>query len=70
MNILPPCGTCPRKGCGAYHAECTEYKAYREQIDARHKAQTEASVKRQAPLTPISIQSKRLKEKSKRRRNK
>jgi hypothetical protein len=32
----PPCGNCPKKGCGAYHDECPEYQEYRQKrIDAR-----------------------------------
>lgn len=31
-RILPPCGTCERKGCGAYHDECEKYRDYLEQL--------------------------------------
>lgn len=27
-----PCKNCKRKGCGAYHDKCPEYKKYRESL--------------------------------------
>lgn len=28
----PPCGDCPRKGCGEYHSKCDKYKAYKSDL--------------------------------------
>lgn len=37
MNIVAPCKYCERKGCGAYHNECPDYKKYREDVEQDHK---------------------------------
>lgn len=29
----PPCGNCPKKGCGTYHDICEEYRNYRALCD-------------------------------------
>jgi hypothetical protein len=28
--MLNPCKDCERKGCGAYHDECEQYKSFKE----------------------------------------
>lgn len=30
-----PCGTCEKKGCGAYHDKCEAYKAWRAEREAK-----------------------------------
>lgn len=38
--MLSPCKNCPKKGCGAYHAECEKYlefKQYREEVRKKEK---------------------------------
>ena len=62
-RILPPCGTCERKGCGAYHDECEKYKEFKQQItDIRVKRQMESNKKRM-PVNPYL--KKKLNERSK-----
>lgn len=41
MNIVAPCKYCERKGCGAYHNECPDYKKYREDVEQDHKKKCE-----------------------------
>lgn len=65
-----PCKDCELKGCGAYHSECEKYKMYRAEVEQEHQRRWEEDLKSLAPVVPISIQSKRLKEKAKRRRRK
>lgn len=40
MGVIPrgsvPCGSCEKKGCGAYHDICPEYKAYKDKIAEVH----------------------------------
>lgn len=36
-----PCGDCPEKGCGAKHATCEAYIAYRKAADAYNKSKVE-----------------------------
>lgn len=38
-NIVPPCGLCPRKGCGAYHDECERYREYLGKVAGRRNAE-------------------------------
>ena len=32
-----PCKDCPKKGCGAYHAECEAYKAFRAEKEKEYE---------------------------------
>ena len=32
-----PCKGCERAGCGAYHEECKEYKAWKAELDNTNK---------------------------------
>lgn len=44
LRISPysaPCGRCPEKGCGAKHATCEAYIAYRKAADAYNKSKVE-----------------------------
>ena len=44
LKISPysaPCGSCPEKGCGAKHATCEAYIAYRKAADAYNKSKVE-----------------------------
>lgn len=43
MNIIAPCKYCERKGCGAYHNECPDYKEYRDKLDKDHEKKCESS---------------------------
>ena len=36
-----PCGSCPEKGCGAKHATCEAYIAYRKAADEYNKSKVE-----------------------------
>ena len=69
-KIDPPCGLCPRKGCGPYHSKCKKYAAYKTELKAYHEKQKEESLRLMVPVTPIVKQSKNIKERSRRRRNK
>lgn len=41
MGVVPkggvPCKDCERKGCGPYHDQCPEFRAYREKINEVRK---------------------------------
>ena len=44
LRISPysaPCGSCPEKGCGAKHATCEAYIAYRKAADEYNKSKVE-----------------------------
>ena len=44
LRISPysaPCGSCPEKGCGAKHATCEAYIAYRKAADEYNKNKVE-----------------------------
>ena len=44
LRISPysaPCGSCPEKGCGAKHATCEAYIAYRKTADEYNKSKVE-----------------------------
>lgn len=32
-----PCGDCEKKGCGAYHAECEAYQAFRAEKEKEYE---------------------------------
>ena len=45
LRISPysaPCGSCPEKGCGAKHATCEAYIAYRKAADEYNKSKVES----------------------------
>ena len=39
--MIAPCKDCDKKGCGAYHTECKQYKAFLNEVEKirneRHK---------------------------------
>ena len=44
LRISPysaPCGSCPEKGCGAKHATCEAYIAFRKAADEYNKSKVE-----------------------------
>lgn len=32
--MIPPCKDCPDKGCGAKHAECSNYLAFKAECES------------------------------------
>lgn len=32
--MIPPCKDCPDKGCGAKHAECSKYLAFKAECES------------------------------------
>lgn len=65
VGIVPhggvPCKDCPKKGCGSYHDECQEYRAYRAKVDeVHHKFSVDNEKNARAPkqkskLSPMAI---------------
>lgn len=68
VGIVPhggvPCKDCPKKGCGSYHDECQEYRAYRAKVDEIHhkydvdKEKDSRSPKRPGDTSPFAITHK------------
>lgn len=65
VGIVPnggvPCKDCPKKGCGSYHDECQEYRAYRAKVDEIHhkyavdREKDSRSPKRPGDTSPFAI---------------
>ena len=56
-NIVPPCGDCEKKGCGAYHDQCEKYKEFREKV-AERKQQTDDERLKKSPIVSPYLKRK------------
>ena len=50
-QILPPCGNCERKGCGAYHDQCEAYQVYQRRKASVRKAELNENMKLRKPVS-------------------
>lgn len=50
--MISPCKSCNKKGCGPYHDQCEEYKAYKEKCESLNNAERKAKNK---PCKSIDI---------------
>lgn len=61
---VAPCKDCEKKGCGAYHSQCTAYLEYRKEcIEISHKKYAEMrKVRKYRKRLPEQVMLKNLKE--------
>lgn len=58
QRIIPPCGDCERKGCGAFHDECEPYLAYKAAIKERKGFLQQKSIINKMPANARIRQAK------------
>ena len=57
-HIVPPCGDCPNKGCGAFHDECEPYLTYKAAIKERKEFLQQKSIIDKMPMKAKIRQAK------------
>ena len=65
-----PCKDCPKKGCGAYHDKCPEYKEFKEyQLKSKeeYKKKLMVEVEMNSYITEKALKAKKLRTRLKQR---